>query len=53
MSALIVPAFVAMIGCLVYAWTPTSMPHTKRVGEIMFFCGFFWLVASSAHLKLP
>lgn len=48
------PLIIAVIGVLMYALC--ANPKLVRIGEIILFCGFFWLVAGMAAgpgLHLP
>ncbi|HZU83828.1 MAG TPA: hypothetical protein VE987_12965 [Polyangiaceae bacterium] len=42
LGAAVLPLVVAVAGALLYALA--SNPKLARMGEILFFCGAFWLV---------
>ena len=42
MLLIIWPLLIAVIGCLVYAFTKEK---PAELGRLIFFCGFFWVVA--------
>jgi Na+/phosphate symporter len=49
----IFPLVIWVIGLLI--WVLASAPIVKRIGEIVFFCGFFafCLAMSSKQLHIP
>jgi hypothetical protein len=46
----LIPLVVAVCGLLV--WILAANPKAQEAGKILFFCGVFWLVATTARETL-